>query len=219
MVKDNEISEKRSRAGKIGGEKSLGKTRHTPKENSSKDADFCPDFASDFAQANSQANSHFASDFAQANIQANAQAKSQNAQTEAQTGDQKAVATVVAGEDNIYINNIYNIEDKNKSNKGGVGEKEGKGKGERKKSGAFVPPTVEDVTGYCAGRKNSVDAERFVNFYTSKGWMIGKNRMKDWRAAVRTWERSGNGSVSAISESAHFGGERNLKNDDRWGKK
>lgn len=53
----------------------------------------------------------------------------------------------------------------------------------------FIPPTVEEVSAYCAERGNSVDPEAFVDFYASKGWMIGKNKMKDWKAAVRTWEQ------------------------------
>lgn len=59
---------------------------------------------------------------------------------------------------------------------------------DKEKRGNFVPPTVEEVAAYCSERNNSVDPENFVNFYSSKGWMIGKNKMKDWRAAVRTWE-------------------------------
>ena len=59
------------------------------------------------------------------------------------------------------------------------------------KSKRFVPPTFEQVKEYCAERKNSVDAERFVSYYDSNGWKVGKNPMKDWKAAVRTWERSG----------------------------
>lgn len=57
----------------------------------------------------------------------------------------------------------------------------------------FTPPTVEMVAAYCAERSNTVNAQDFVDFYTSKGWFIGKNKMKDWQAAVRTWERSRNG--------------------------
>lgn len=53
----------------------------------------------------------------------------------------------------------------------------------------FTPPSVEEVKSYCNERKNSVDPESFVDFYSSKGWMIGKNKMKDWKAAVRTWEQ------------------------------
>lgn len=54
----------------------------------------------------------------------------------------------------------------------------------------FRPPTADEVRAYCNDRGNSVDPQAFVDFYESKGWMIGKNRMKDWKAAVRTWERS-----------------------------
>jgi len=56
----------------------------------------------------------------------------------------------------------------------------------------FTPPTVEEVREYCLERKNSVDPETFINFYESKGWFVGKNKMKDWRACVRTWERNRN---------------------------
>lgn len=56
----------------------------------------------------------------------------------------------------------------------------------------FTPPTVEEVREYCLERKNTVDPETFINFYESKGWFVGKNKMKDWRACVRTWERNRN---------------------------
>ena len=54
------------------------------------------------------------------------------------------------------------------------------------KTGRFVPPTIEDVQKYIKDKSYSVDAERFMDFYESKGWMIGKNKMKDWKAAVRS---------------------------------
>ena len=54
----------------------------------------------------------------------------------------------------------------------------------------FTPPTLEEVRGYCIERNNGIDPERFIDYYTSNGWKVGKNGMKDWRAAVRTWERS-----------------------------
>ena len=57
------------------------------------------------------------------------------------------------------------------------------------KSTRFIPPTPDEVRAYCMERCNNVDADRFVDYYTSKGWMIGKNKMKDWKAAVRTWEK------------------------------
>lgn len=58
------------------------------------------------------------------------------------------------------------------------------------KSIVFTPPTVENVIGYCNENGYKIDAERFIDFYSSKGWMVGKNKMKDWKAAVRNWCRS-----------------------------
>lgn len=54
----------------------------------------------------------------------------------------------------------------------------------------FVKPTVEEVSQYCIERNNNVDAQHFYDYYESNGWKVGKNSMKDWKAAVRTWERS-----------------------------
>ena len=53
----------------------------------------------------------------------------------------------------------------------------------------FKKPTFIEVDLYCADRKNNVDANAFIDFYESKDWMVGSNKMKDWKAAVRTWER------------------------------
>jgi hypothetical protein len=53
----------------------------------------------------------------------------------------------------------------------------------------FKKPTIEEIQEYCNERNNNVDADRFYNFYESKGWMIGSNKMKDWKACIRTWEQ------------------------------
>ena len=53
----------------------------------------------------------------------------------------------------------------------------------------FVQPSVEEVKEYCSERKNNINPENFIDFYISKGWKIGKEAMKDWKAAVRTWEQ------------------------------
>ena len=55
----------------------------------------------------------------------------------------------------------------------------------------FIPPTIEEVQEYCKERNNNVDAERFVDHYTSNGWMVGRTKMRDWKSAVRTWEKNG----------------------------
>lgn len=57
------------------------------------------------------------------------------------------------------------------------------------KKKVFKKPTIEEVEEYCRERNNGIDASRFVNFYESKNWMVGKNKMVDWKACVRTWEQ------------------------------
>lgn len=58
------------------------------------------------------------------------------------------------------------------------------------KNTRFVPPTVEQVQAYCDERGNDVDAQHFIDYYTARGWKMGKNSVKDWKACVRTWERN-----------------------------
>lgn len=65
---------------------------------------------------------------------------------------------------------------------------------ENTKRKVFTKPTVEEVKAYCVERKNNVNADKFIDFYESKGWLIGKNPMKDWKACVRTWEKTSNSS-------------------------
>lgn len=68
----------------------------------------------------------------------------------------------------------------------------------------FTAPTLEEVKEYCAERKNGVDAERFVNYYTANGWKVGKNPMKDWKAAVRSWERNDFGKPKTAETERSF---------------
>ena len=76
----------------------------------------------------------------------------------------------------------------------------------------FRPPTVDEVAAYCLERGNNVDPQRFCDFYASKGWLVGKSKMKDWRAAVRNWEnREGSGQKTAA------GGFLNILEDMRGG--
>ena len=79
-------------------------------------------------------------------------------------------------------------------------EKEGRAKV------AFQAPSLSDVTKYCKERGNKVNPQAFIDFYDSKGWMIGKNKMKDWKASVRTWEtrdngKNGGGLVSVVERT------------------
>jgi hypothetical protein len=59
---------------------------------------------------------------------------------------------------------------------------------EKPKIKKFIKPTIEEISLYCQERKNTISAENFFNFYESKGWRVGNQPMKDWKAAVRTWE-------------------------------
>lgn len=59
----------------------------------------------------------------------------------------------------------------------------------KRESKRFAPPTADQVREYCLENGYGVDAERFVNFYASKGWKVGNSPMKDWKAAVRNWEQ------------------------------
>jgi hypothetical protein len=62
-------------------------------------------------------------------------------------------------------------------------------KKEKNERSIFIEPTYIEILEYCAERKNGVDVNKFLNFYSSKGWMVGKNKMIDWKACVRTWEK------------------------------
>ena len=79
------------------------------------------------------------------------------------------------------------------------------GKVNKNNRGVFVKPTVDEVREYCESRNNGIDADVFIDFYESKGWMIGKNKMKDWKAAVRTWERSRKNNQQPKPNSNKFG--------------
>nr|DAD91248.1 MAG TPA: DNA-binding domain protein [Phage sp. ctXnn1] len=64
----------------------------------------------------------------------------------------------------------------------------------------FAPPTPENVREYCREMGYThVDANRFVDFYSAKGWMVGKSKMKDWKAAVRNWERQDKGQRQGVT--------------------
>ena len=59
-----------------------------------------------------------------------------------------------------------------------------------KRVSRFTPPSLEDVKSYCIIRKNNIDPQKFIDFYETSGWMRGKNKIKDWKACVRTWEKN-----------------------------
>lgn len=71
------------------------------------------------------------------------------------------------------------------------------------RSKRFAPPTVDEVRAYCLERGNCVNPQRFVDYYSSNGWMVGKNKMKDWQAAVRTWEQKESKGRPAAAKSSN----------------
>ena len=110
-------------------------------------------------------------------------AKKANGFSEKQTEAKKADNVDVNEDVNVDVNENDNVdEDEKETEKGTTVPKE--------KKSSFVPPSVENVIEYC--RENGyryVDANHFVDFYISKNWYVGKNKMKDWKAAVRNWQR------------------------------
>ena len=85
-------------------------------------------------------------------------------------------------ESNTYRNTNNNTVSNN------IGENNNTPKTEKKER--FKAPTVEEVQAYCTVRGNNIDAQHFVDYYSARGWMLGKNHIKDWKACVRTWERN-----------------------------
>lgn len=71
----------------------------------------------------------------------------------------------------------------------------------------FTPPTVDEVKTYCTEKGYALDADRFVDYYTSNGWRVGKNPMKDWKAAVRTWSRKE--QPKSTNSIPSYGGDEN----------
>lgn len=62
----------------------------------------------------------------------------------------------------------------------------------------FKKPTLEEVQQYCLERKNNINAEKFIDYYESNGWKVGRNPMKDWKATIRTWEKNQEEKVEKI---------------------
>lgn len=96
---------------------------------------------------------------------------------------------------NNNVNNVNNVNNKYRG---------------KKKDKKFKKPTVEEVKKYCEERGNTINAENFVDFYESKGWKVGKNSMKDWKAAVRTWERRGESTKKKKFNSENLDQYQNL---------
>lgn len=72
--------------------------------------------------------------------------------------------------------------------------------GKRERAKPFTPPDIDEVRAYCKDRANGIDPDEWYDFYASKGWMVGKNKMVDWKAAVRTWENKRRTAESSAAQ-------------------
>jgi hypothetical protein len=104
--------------------------------------------------------------------------------------------------DHVNLTSVSVSESESESEKKG----DCKGKEKDKPQRNIIPPELEWVVQYCNERKNAVIPQKFFDHYSARGWMIGKNKMKDWQAAVRTWEQSGynNPTSSQISKKTAY---------------
>lgn len=100
--------------------------------------------------------------------------------------ERKSLAIMDNVPDNVQDNVQQELRDKSKELR--VKSKETDGEKEKKRK-RFYPPSVEEVRAYCQERKNNIDPEAFVAFYESKGWKVGSQPMKSWKAAMVTWEK------------------------------
>ena len=102
--------------------------------------------------------------------------KGKNLTVDNLTVDKLTVDKLTKDDMDTNNNNIKNNSINNNNNK-------------ESKSKRFTPPTLDEVQSYCEERNNNINAQRFIDFYSCKGWMVGKNKMTDWKAAIRTWEQ------------------------------
>lgn len=89
---------------------------------------------------------------------------------------------------NLKESNTYRNTNNNTNSKLKESNKENNNTPEKKER--FKAPSVEEVQEYCTERGNNIDAQHFIDYYSARGWMLGKNHIKDWKACIRTWERN-----------------------------
>lgn len=118
---------------------------------------------------------------------------------------QKSISFSLCPENIKYVMDSFPVKHRNKSHwlddlithlrtKSKIVEKQ------KKPVKRFLPPKIGEVINYCNERQNNVDANHFVDFYSSKDWMVGKNKMKDWKACIRTWENQNNKNRKGVAE-------------------
>jgi predicted phage replisome organizer len=78
----------------------------------------------------------------------------------------------------------------------------------------FIPPSLEDASTYCQERNNGIDPQHFIDYYSARGWKLGKEKMKDWKAAIRTWEKR-NSQEASSGKAANTDTRKSA--DEKWG--
>lgn len=118
-------------------------------------------------------------------------------------------------EENLSKENPTEIFSKSESVEPGAEER----KKVAQKKEIFKPPTVQEVQDYCNERQNEIQAYTFVNFYQSKGWKVGNQPMKDWKAAVRTWEQKNKQNGITNTTNTGFSTSKPSTNNGNSGKR
>lgn len=110
---------------------------------------------------------------------------------------QKAIEGQI--EDNLRTKKDNVRQEKDKEKDKDIDIKENK-----KRKVAFCPPTIEEVKVYCQERKNNINPEQFVAYYSSNGWMVGRNKMKSWKQAIITWECRNKSDVASVKQANNY---------------
>ena len=121
-----------------------------------------------------------------------------------ETTKEQPKTTNVQPNHNVNVNDNVNVNVNDNENK----------KEDIKEKRVFQTPTMDEISSYIKEKHYQVDAQRFFDFYQSKGWYIGKNKMKDWKAAIRTWARSDrqqSKSDATANICTHFSGDYSEK--------
>ncbi len=189
MVKDGQISEKRGKAGRAG-------LQARWSEESKESDDDSKGYSKPHSKTDSKTDSKgYSKPHSKTDSKTDSKGYSKpHSKTDSKTDSKdnskniakpiaKPIANTIANSENEYV---YEYKKDNKRGKGG--EEENK----PGQNGKFAAPSLEEIVAYCEDRRNGIDPQLFLDYYTANGWTQGKGKpIKDWKACVRTWERNG----------------------------
>jgi hypothetical protein len=136
-----------------------------------------------------------------------------DSKTDSRKNNISSIITIVNYE--RYQGNEQQNEPQTNSRRTADGQQTDTNKKEKKEKNIYIRPTLEEVTAYCLERKNGINPKMWIDHYTANGWMVGKNKMKDWKAAVRTWENSsGNAAAGTKRKESEVYQRGSLKDED-----